>query len=56
MKMYEKSYSVVTVYAHPYIVIVEQGNPHFIHMNYHTLFLKMFQNIKFNEYENYYFL
>ena len=27
MKMLEMSYSVVTVYAHPYTGIVEQGNP-----------------------------
>ena len=36
---------IVTVYAHP-------KELHFIHMNYHTLFLKMCQYSKFNEYGN----
>ena len=53
MKMLEKSYSIVTIYAHPYIRYCSARETHVIHMNYHTLFLKMCQNIKFNEYENY---
>ena len=40
MKMLEKSYSIVTVYAHHYIRYCLEREPHFIHMNYHTLFLK----------------
>ena len=52
MKMLEKSYSIVTVYAHPKIKYCLARGLHFILMNYHTLFLKMCQNIKFNEYGN----
>ena len=52
MKMLEKSYSIVTVYAHPYIRYCWAKEPIFIHMNYHTLFMKTRQNIKFNEYGN----
>ena len=52
MKMLEKSYSIVTMYAHPYIRYCLAREPHFIHMNYHILCLKTCQNIKFNEYEN----
>ena len=52
MKMLEKSYSIVTVYAHPYLRYCWARELYFIHMNYHKLFLKMCQNIKFNEYGN----
>ena len=52
MKMLEKSYSIVTIYAHPYIKYCCAMDPHFIHKNYHTLFLTTCQNITFNEYEN----
>ena len=52
MKMLEKSYSIVIVNAHTYIRYCYEREPHFIHMDYHTLFLKMCQNNKFNEYGN----
>ena len=52
MKMLEKSYSIVTVYTHANIRYCWAGEPHFIHMNYHTLCLKTCQNIKFNNYGN----
>ena len=52
MKMLEKSYSIVITYAHPYLRYCSAREPHFIHMNYHALFLKTYQNTKFNEYEN----
>ena len=45
MKILEKSSSIVTVYAHPYVRYCGAREPNFIHMNYHTLFLKMCQNI-----------
>ena len=52
MKMLEKNYSIVTVYAHPYIRYCLVREAHSIHMNYHKLFPKTCQNIKFNEYRN----
>ena len=52
MKMLGKSYPIVTKYAHPNIRYCLARESHFIHMNYHTLFLKTFQDIRFNEYEN----
>ena len=54
MKMLEKSYAIVTVYAHPFIRYCWTREPHLVHMNYHTLFLKTCQNIKFNEYGNHF--
>ena len=36
-----------------YKILFSKGT-HFIHMNYHTLFLKTCQNIKFNKYENHF--
>ena len=51
MKMLEKSYSIVTVTQSLLFMPIER-EPHFIHMDYHTLFLKMCQNNKFNEYGN----
>ena len=52
MKMLKKSNSIITMYAHPYIRYCRAKESHFIQMDYHTLLLKMFENIKFNEYEH----